>query len=111
MTEAFTWVIRTYGQEMVCCREDGSEAGRGMAIVQPMTEADWQYTGGALGSFSRDRFLGLVEPELPLDQTGPGGWLGWGGAKYEVMTIRPIWVGGQVTHLGLALRPCPENAP
>ena len=42
MIEAFEWVIKTYGQEMVCCREDGTEAGRGMAIVQPMTRADWQ---------------------------------------------------------------------
>ena len=111
MTEAFAWVIRAYGRELVCRREDGSETGRGMAIVQPMTEADWQYTAGALGSYSRDRFLGLAEPGLPLDRIGPGGWLGWGGQNYEVMTIRPIWVGGQVTHLWLALRPCLENAP
>lgn len=111
MIEAFEWVVKTYGQEMVCRKEDGSEAGRGMAIVQPMTKADWQYTAGALGSFSQDRFLGLAEPGLPLDKTGPGGWLEWGGARYEVMTVRPIWVGGQVTHLWLALRPCPENAP
>ncbi len=111
MTEAFAWVIRTYGQEMACRREDGSEAGRGMAIVQPMTEADWQNTAGALGSYSKDRFLGLADPALPLDQIGPGGWLDWGGGRYEVMTIRPIWVGGQVTHLWLVLRPCPENAP
>ncbi len=111
MIEAFEWVIRTYGQEMVCCKADGEEAGRGMAIVQPMTKADWQYTAGALGSYSQDRFLGLAEPGLPLDKLGPGGWLRWGGQDYEVMTVRPIWVGGQVTHLWLALRPCAENAP
>ena len=38
MIEAFAWVIRTCGQEMVCRREDGTEAGRGRAIVQPMTK-------------------------------------------------------------------------
>ena len=111
MIEAFAWVIRTYGQEMVCRREDGEEVGRGMAIVQPMTKADWQYTAGALGSYSQDRFLGLAETGLPLDKLGPGGWLEWGGERYEVMTVRPVWVGGQVTHLWLALQPCPENAP
>ena len=111
MTEAFEWVIKTYGQEMACCREDGTEAGRGMAIVQPMTRADWQYTAGVLGSYTQDRFLGLAEPGLPLDQTGPGGWLDWGGGRDDEMTVRPIWVGGQVTHLWMALRPCGENKP
>ena len=111
MTEAFAWVIKTYGREMVCRREDGAEAGRGMAIVQPMTKADWQYTNGTLGSYSQDRFLGLAEPGLPLDKLGPGGRLEWGGGRYEIMTVRPIWVGGQVTHLWLALRLCPEDAP
>ena len=46
-----------------------------------------------------------------MDQIGPGGWLEWGGGRYEVMTVRPIWVGGQVTHLWLALGACGENAP
>lgn len=109
MIEAFAWVIGAYGQEMVCRGEDGTEQGRGRAIVQPMTRADWQYTAGALGSYSQDRFLGLAEPDLPLDKLGPGGWLEWGGGRYEVMTVRPVWVGGQVTHLWLALRPCPED--
>ena len=111
MIEAFAWVIRTCGQEMVCRREDGAEAGRGMAIVQPMTKADWQYSAGAPGSYRQDRFLGLAEPGLPLEKMGPGGWLEWGGRRFEVMTARPIWVGGQVTHLWLALRRCGENAP
>ena len=70
MIEAFEWVIKTYGQEMVCRKEDGTEAGRGMAIVQPMTQADWQYTAGALGSYSQDKFLGLAEPGLPMDKVG-----------------------------------------
>lgn len=73
MIEAFSWVIQAYGQEMVCRREDGGEMGRGMAIVQPMTEAEWQYAAGALGRYSQDRFLGLSEPGLPLDRLGPGG--------------------------------------
>ena len=111
MIQAFEWVIRTCGQEMVCRREDGSETGRGMAIVQPMTKADWQYAAGALGSYSQDRFLGLADPALPLDKIGTGGWLEWAGQRYEVMTLRPIWVGGQVTHLWMALRPCGENTP
>ena len=111
MIEAFAWVIQTYGQEMVCRQEAGTEMGRGMTIVQPMTKADWQYTAGALGSYSQDRFLGLAETELPMDALGPGGWLEWGGERYEVMTVRPVWVGGTVTHLWLALQPCPENAP
>ncbi len=111
MTGAFAGIIRTYGQELICRREDGTELDRGMAIVQPMTKVDQQYAAGALGSFSQDRFLGLAEPGLPLDQIGPGGWVSWGGQDYEVMTVRPIWVGGTVTHLWLALRACPENAP
>lgn len=111
MIEAFSWVIRAYGQEMVCRKGNGDQVGQGMAIVQPMTRTDWQYTAGALGSYSEDRFLGLAEPGLPLDRLGPGGWLEWGGARFEVMTVRPIWVGGQVTHLWMALRPCPEDAP
>ena len=76
MIEAFDWVIKAYGQEMVC---------------------------------RRDRFLGLAEPKTPLDKLGSGGWLEWGGQRFEAMTVRPVWVGGQVTHLWLALRPCPED--
>lgn len=111
MTEVFGWVIGTYGQEAVCCQEDGTEIGRGMVIVRPMTQLTWQLTAGALGSSWTDRFLGLAQPELPVDQIGPRGWLSWGGESYEVMSVRPIQVGDKVTHLWLALRPAGEIAP
>ncbi len=111
MIEAFGWVIRSYGQEMVCRGGDGEELGRGMAILRPMTGGDWQDAAGALGRCRQDRFLALAQPGLPLDRLGPGGWLEWGGGRYEVMTARPVWVGGQVTHLWLALRPIGEDAP
>lgn len=110
MTDAFAWVIAAYGQEMACYDKDGVEQGRGMAIVQPMTEADWQYTAGALGSYRADRFLCLAVPELPLGSMGSGGHVTWGGSKYEVMTVRPVWVGGKTTHLWIALRPAEETA-
>lgn len=109
MTDAFAWVIGTYGQEMVCYDSGGTEKGRGMAIVQPMTEADWQYTAGALGSYRADRFLCLAQPELPLDGMGDGGWVTWGGESYEIMTVRPVWVAGVTTHLWMALRPAEEK--
>lgn len=111
MTETFGWVIRTYGQKAVCHREDGSEIGRGMAIVRPMTELTWQMTAGALGSSWTDRYLGLAEPELPVDQIGLGGWLSWGGENYEIMSTQSIRVGDKITHLWLALRPAGEIAP
>ena len=111
MTEAFSWVIRTYGRELACFDEDGTELGRGMAIVQPMTEADWQSTAGTLGRYETGRFLGLAEPDLPVDRIGPGGWVSWSGQDFEVMTARPIWVGSRTTHLWLALRPARGNAP
>ena len=66
---------------------------------------------GRWAAIPRSGSWGLAEPGLPLDQTGPGGWLEWGGGRYEVMSVRPIWVGGQVTHLWMALRACGENAP
>lgn len=110
MTDAFSWVIQSYGQELVCYQADGTEAGRGPAIVQPMTEAQWQYTAGALGSYRDDRFLCLADPRLPLGELGQGGWVSWGGANYEVMTVRPVWVGGKATHLWMALRPAREEA-
>lgn len=110
MTDAFQWVIDTYGQEVVCCNKNGEELGRATAIVQPMTEAEWQYTAGALGSYRTDRFLCLARPELPLGKVGDGGWLAWGGENYEVLTVRPVWVGGRVTHLWIALRPMEETA-
>ena len=111
MTEAFVWVLRTYGREIACFAEDGTELGRGMAIVQPMTEANWQRTAGTLGSYDARRFLGLAEPGLPADKIGPGGWLEWGGEQYEVMTVRPIWLGNEITPLWMALRPARGNAP
>ena len=107
MTDAFAWVIAAYGQNMVCYDKEGVEQGGGMAIVQPMTEADWQYTAGALGSYRTDRFLCLAVPTLPL---GDNGWVVWGGSRYEVMTVRPVWVGGKTTHLWMALRPAEEAA-
>ena len=105
MTDAFAWVIAAYGQTMVCFDKEGVEQGAGMAIVQPMTEADWQYTAGALGSYRTDRFLCLAEPTLPLDNNG---WVTWGGSRHEVMTVRPVWVGGKTTHYWMALRPAEE---
>ena len=110
MTEAFAWVISAYGQNMTCYDKEGVEQGGGMAIVQPMTEADWQYTAGALGSYRTDRFLCLAVPTLPLGSLGEGGTVAWGGSRYEVMTVRPVWVGGKTTHLWMALRPAEESA-
>lgn len=108
MTEAFSWVIGAYGQKMTCYDKNGVEQGGGMAIVQPMTEADWQYTAGALGSYCENRFLCLAVPQLPLGSVGDGGYVSWGGSSYEVMTVRPVWVGGVTTHLWIALRPAEE---
>ncbi len=110
MTDAFSWVIRTYGRPMTCYDAGGAEQGGGMAIVQPMTEADWQYTAGALGSYRTDRFLCLAEPETPIGGLGDGGYVTWNGARFEVMTVRPVWVGGVTTHLWMALRPAEEQA-
>ena len=100
MTDAFAWVIAAYGQTMVCYDKEGVEQGGGMAIVQPMT-------AGALGSYRTDRFLCLAVPTLPL---GRNGWVTWGGSRYEVMTVRPVWVGGKTTHLWMVLRPAEEAA-
>ncbi|HIT32421.1 MAG TPA: hypothetical protein IAC25_06295 [Candidatus Enterenecus stercoripullorum] len=110
MIDAFDWVIRTYGQEMTCYDSSGTEKGRAMAIVQPMTEAEWQYTAGALGSYRTDRFLCLAQPQLPLDGLRDGGWVTWNGEKYEVMTVRPVLVAGRTTHLWIALRPAEDKA-
>lgn len=110
MTEAFQWVIETYGQNMVCFDEEGQELGQAMAIVQPMTEVDWQYSAGSLGSYQKDRFLCLARPDLPLGKIGDGGWVTWGGGKFEPLTVRPVWVGGKTTHLWIALRPAEEPA-
>ena len=110
MTDAFSWVIRAYGRPMVCYDAGGAEQGGGMAIVQPMTEADWQYTAGALGSYRTDRFLCLAEPETPIGSLGDGGYVTWSGERFEVMTVRPVWVGGVTTHLWMALRPAEEQA-
>ncbi len=110
MIDAFEWVIRTYGMEMACYDGTGTKKGQAMAIVQPMTEAEWQYTAGALGSYCTDRFLCLAEPSLPLDGLGNQGWVTWNGERYEVMTVRPVLVAGQTTHLWMALRPAEEAA-
>lgn len=108
MTDAFAWVIHTYGQKMTYYDENGEAKGEGMAIVQPMTEADWQYTAGALGAYRTDRFLCLAVPELPLGSLGLGGHVEWGGNRYEIMTVRPVWVAGKTTHYWMALR-CAEE--
>ena len=110
MTEAFSWVIRSYGQKMTCYDASGKKKGSGMAIVQPMTEADWQYTAGALGSFRNDRFLCLSAPDLPISGMEEGSYVTWNGGKYEIMTVRPVLVSGVTTHLWMALRPAEERA-
>ena len=110
MTEAFDWVIRSYGQEMTCYDGTGQELGQAMAIVQPMTEAQWQHTAGALGSDRTDRFRCLAQAQLPLDGMGEGGWVRWCNEDYEVMTVRPVRVAGRTTHLWMALRPARERA-
>lgn len=111
MTGAIKWALGTYGQDAVCFDRSGQNHGKGRAIVMPMAEEDWQYTAGALGSYCTDRFLCLAQPELPIGSVGVGGWLSWGGGKYEVMAVRPIWVAGRVTHLWAILRPLEEAAP
>ncbi len=108
MTDAFAWVINAYGQKMACYDKKGEFQGEAMAIVQPMTEADWQYTAGALGSYRTDRFLCLAAPTLPLGTLGVEGRVNWGGHSYEVLTVRPVWVGGKTTHYWIALRPAEE---
>lgn len=110
MTDAFSWVIHTYGKKMACYNAEGELTGEVMAIVQPMTEADWQYTAGALGSYRSDRFLCLAAPEIPLGSLGMGGRLTVDKDSYEVMTVRPVWVGGRTTHYWMALRPAEEAA-
>ncbi len=110
MTEAFRWVITTYGQAAVCYDRKGRERSRAMAIVRPMTEKDWQVTAGALGKYRTDRFLCLAQPYLETGRMGDGGWLTWGGKDYEVMAVQPIHVCGQLTHLRMVLRPAEEGA-
>jgi hypothetical protein len=105
MTELFGLTISRYGQEMICHSRGGEETGRGMAVVQPITEADWQHAAGALGAYRTDRFLCLAEPGLPLG----GGFVTWGGQDYEVMTVRPVWMKGKVTHLWMVLRLAEER--
>lgn len=107
MSDAFVRVISAYGREAVCRDKEGTEQGRGMAILRPMTKADWQQSGGVLGSYSSDRFLCLAVPTLPLEC---GGRILWDGGLYEVMTVRPIRIGGEITHLWSALRPAEEAA-
>ena len=104
MIDAFDWVIRAYGREMACYDSGGA------AMALPLAEAEWQYTAGALGSYRTDRFLCLAQTSLPLDGMGDGGWVTWNGEKYEVMTVRPVLVAGQATHLWMALRPAEEQA-
>lgn len=110
MTDVFSWVIGTYGRKLTCYNGAGEATGEVMAIVQPMTEADWQYTAGALGSYRTDRFLCLAAPEIPLGSLGVGGRVVTGGEAYEVLTVRPVWVGGTTTHYWMALRPAEEAA-
>lgn len=105
MIDAFGWVINTYGKEMVCYHADESVAGRALVIVQPMTKADWAYTAGELGDDFQDMFLGLAEPEFPVDPLGEGGFVSWEGQDFDLAAVRPIRVGGETTHLWLALRP------
>lgn len=108
MTGAIKWALGTYGQDAVCFDRSGQNHGKGRAIVMPMAEEDWQYTAGALGAYRTDRFLCLAVPELPLGSLGAGGHVTWGGGSYEVMTVRPVWVGGRTTHYWMALRPAEE---
>ena len=105
MTGAFAWGIKAYGQRMICCDREGTELSEGMALVQPMTGAEWHHSAGALGSFSTERFRCLAEPHLPLSG---GGVVEWCGSRYEVMNVRPIRVGNKVTHLWAVLRPAEE---
>lgn len=109
MIEAFGWIMSTYGKELVVYHGDETVAARGRAIVQPMTQADWQYIAGRLGDYDPDIFLGLAEPEPPLDKLEPGDFLSWEGRDFDLADMRTIQVGGQTTHLWLALRPRPAR--
>ena len=105
MIEAFHWVIGAYGKEMACYSGDEAVAGRGRAIVQPMTETDRQFAAGELGTDGQDVFLGLTGPDFPVDGLGPEGFVSWEGQDFELVKVRPIQVGGRTAHLWLALRP------
>lgn len=104
MIDAFDWVIGAYGKEITCYNNEEEDVGHGMAIVLPMTKADWTYTSGQLGEYSPDMFLGLAEPDIPLDQIGEDGWIIFNDEKYEILMIRPIVVGRDTTHQWVALR-------
>ena len=105
MMDAFRRMIETWGQEMTCYDKDGNELGCGMAILQSMTEKDWQYGADALGSYRKGNFVALAVPDLPIDDTEDEIFVSWDGNRFEVMAARPIRIAGVTTHLWLALRP------
>lgn len=111
MIGLFRQAIRRYGRVAVCRDESGGELGRAMAILRPITAQERLRTGTSLGGWNTGRALGLAETSLPVDRLGPGGWLEWGGRRFEVTACRPIPLGEGISHLWLALRLRGESAP
>ena len=109
MTDTLSGIIAVFGTPLTCYDRAGNTVGSGKAIIQPMTEAAWHYTAGALGRFRRHRFLCLAEKDIPLQAFAPGNTAVCGGGSYEVMDARPVWVGTETTHLWVALRSWEED--
>jgi len=104
MIEAFSWVINTYGKSTTSHKADGTELSSVQAIIQPMSKSDWQYTAGKLGEYQADSYLALSEPTIVLDDPWTGDYLQCDDIRYDIMEVRPIWVGGEVTHMWMALK-------
>lgn len=111
MKAAFDAAVSRYGQSVVCRDRHGQVRSQGKAFFQPVTEKERQKSAGALGAFRTDWFLCLAPAELTLGEPGDGGWVEYGGQRYELIVVHPIYLGAEQTHWWAVLEPRGEDGP
>lgn len=93
----FEKVLARYG-EQVHILPDGQEPGlTALALLQPIRDRKRQETASPLGWRSRERWLYLGEPDVPLE-VGEQGLVRAGGQEFEVFSARKVSLGREGCH-------------
>lgn len=80
-----------------------------MALVQPVLDRQRQETATPLGRRSRERWLYLGEPDVPLE-TGEKGFVRVGEREFTVFSARRVDLGRRSCHWWGILVPREEQA-
>lgn len=92
LTQAFEAVLARFGQEVTLLR-DGTELGRGLALIQAERDAARQFAPTDRGIRRAERALCLASLTVPFDPAAGETVLVAGAVRYDVRRAATVGVG------------------